>query len=105
MKKLMVDAADLANLLAQVNVLRGYLAEEAETENDDSSIPANLKAWIEDGVKILSDLVVEEGTELTADKVAKGASPLLAEEAKAPESPAFPETLEKRAESDLVAVP
>ena len=103
MKKLMVDAAELANLLAQVNVLRGYLAGEAETEGDDSPIPASLKAWIEDGVEILSALVAEEGAELTADKVTKGVNPPSEPEVEAPAPPAAPETLEKRAESDLVA--
>jgi hypothetical protein len=103
MKKLMVDAADLANLLAQVNALRGSLAEEAETEGDNSPIPAGLKAWIEAGVEILSDLVAEEGAELTADKIAKAAAAVPAAEAEAAAPAAAPETLEKRAESDVVA--
>jgi hypothetical protein len=105
MKKLMVDAADLANLLTQVNALRGCLAAEAETEDDDSPVPAQLKEWIDDGVAILSALVAEEGAELTADKVAKAVNPPLAAQVEAapPALAATPETLEKRAENDLVA--
>jgi hypothetical protein len=61
------DASDLANVLMTANWIRQNLANEAELEGDDSPIPEQLRTWLDDGAKILQDLVSEESAELTAD--------------------------------------
>lgn len=56
----------LADLLSSVQYLAQDVAWEAEYEGDGSGVPAQLRAWLEHGVTILTAMVSEEGAEAVA---------------------------------------
>lgn len=67
LKKGMYDVSVLAQLLQQAGYLQSGAQFEREMEQDDSTMPEELKSWVVDGVKILQQMVSEEGAELTGE--------------------------------------
>jgi hypothetical protein len=65
-KKSMYDVARLADLLNSVASSTMLAQWEAEAENDASPVPAALRAWLADGLKILNAMTAEESAELLA---------------------------------------
>lgn len=67
LKKGMYAVSTLASLLSSVNYLAEDTAWEAEYEGDDSTVPAQLKAWLKAGGEILKLMVTEEVAELVGE--------------------------------------
>ena len=67
LKKGMAGVSWLASILDNINNLKQSTAWEAVAEGDNSSLPADVKAWLTQGGEILKDMVAEEVAELTAD--------------------------------------
>lgn len=67
LKKGMYDVSALAQILQQAGYLQSGAQFEREMEQDDSTMPEDLKSWLVDGVKILQQMVSEEGAELTGE--------------------------------------
>jgi hypothetical protein len=65
LKKGMYDVARLAQLLQEAGYLQSSSEYEREWEKDDSTMPEELKEWLEDGVELLLEMATEEGAELT----------------------------------------
>ncbi len=66
-KKGMYDVSVLARLLQEAGFLQSGAKYERDMEQDDSTMPEDLKAWLASGVKILQQMVSEEGAELTGE--------------------------------------
>lgn len=66
-KKGMYEVSVLARLLQEAGFLQSGAKFERDMEQDDSTMPEDLKAWLESGVKILQQMVSEEGAELTGE--------------------------------------
>jgi hypothetical protein len=65
-KKSMWDVSDFASVLQSISWLTQSAEWEAQYEGDSSPIPAQLRAWIADGVKIFTGMAAEEASELVA---------------------------------------
>lgn len=67
LNKGMYTISSMAELLNSIKWLAQDTAWEAEYEADASTIPAQLRAWLNDGLKIFGELVTEEVAELAAE--------------------------------------
>jgi HK97 family phage prohead protease len=63
----MTDVQNFAGILAEIDRLCTAAAAEAASEGDDSAMPAKLRAWLDDGARLLRAMVAEETGELTAE--------------------------------------
>lgn len=70
LKKGMSAVGNFATLLQYVQLLQQDAEFEAACEEDDSELPAKLKAWLADGGALLVQMAGEETAELTAAKAA-----------------------------------
>jgi phage head maturation protease len=66
LQKGMQNIANFALLLKAIHYLVRDQFDEAVREEDDSSIPAHLCAWMKDGIDLLQEMVGEEAAELSA---------------------------------------
>lgn len=66
LRKAMYDVEDFANILQRIFYLTSWLGQEAEYEGDGSPVPAQLSAWLTQGVEIFQAMAAEEVAELLA---------------------------------------
>ncbi len=63
----MAEIQGLAGILSAIERLCAAALGEAAAEGDDSAVPAKLRAWLQDGGRLLRAMVGEETAELAAD--------------------------------------
>jgi hypothetical protein len=66
-KKSLYSLASLAEVLERIASMAVGTQYEADYEKDGSPVPAQLRSWLADGLKILNAMTVEESAELLAD--------------------------------------
>ena len=66
LKKGMDGLAWFASILKQVRYLAGDQADEAAREADGSTLPAQLRAWLDAGLVVFANMTAEESAELLA---------------------------------------
>ena len=62
----MYDLGNFASILASIGWLTSGAADEAAWEGDNSTLPAQLRDWLSQGVRIFNEMTVEETAELIA---------------------------------------
>ena len=63
----MYGVSTFANILGSISYLQQAAAREAATEDDGSTMPDELKAWLKQGGDLLAAMVAEEVAELVED--------------------------------------
>jgi hypothetical protein len=66
-KKSLYGVATLASLLSSAASEARMAQWEADSEDDNSPVPAQLRAWLASGLQILNAMAAEESAELVAD--------------------------------------
>ncbi len=63
----MESVGDFAGILGDIEELHADTAAEAKAEGDGSELPAQLKAWLDEGAALLRAMVAEETEEMTSN--------------------------------------
>lgn len=66
LKKSLYDVRTFAGILQDICYLQQNTAWEAEYEKDGSPVPGKLKAWLADGIGLITEMLGEEAAELLA---------------------------------------